>query len=156
VTTLDRELHTTAENARREAQERTVRELFDLRAKGDIDAILERFAPNFVYNPRGDWSQPPFAPGPCDRETFAEAMRLVNVEYQELATEIHELLIDGERVAAHRTVKMRNRGAGAAVDIEELDVFRFRNGLVAEFACYVDAAKLAELEELGFVAANRM
>ena len=57
--------------------------------------------------------------GECDRETFAEALRLVNVEYEELDSEIHELLMDGDRVAVHRTIRMRNRGAGPAVSLDE-------------------------------------
>jgi ketosteroid isomerase-like protein len=147
MTTLDRGLQATAAESRRADLADTVRKLFDLRAQGDVEAILKWFAPDFIYEACGEWTRPPYVPRQCDRETFAESLRLVNVEYEELGSEIHELLIDGDRVAVHRTIRMRNRGAGSAVSLDEWDCFRFRERLVAEFAAYVDLAKLDGLEK---------
>ena len=47
---------------------------------------------------------------------------------------------------------MRNRGAGPAVDFDEWDCFRFHERLVAEFAAYVDVAKLDALVKPAAVA----
>lgn len=152
MTTLDRGLQAIAAEFRRADLADMVRKLFDLRAKGDVEGILEWFAPDFTYKACGEWTRPPYVPCQCDRETFAQSLRLVNVEYEELGSEIHELLIDGDRVAVHRTIRMRNRGAGAAVDLDEWDCFRFRERLVAEFAAYVDLAKLEKLERPAAVA----
>ena len=147
MTTLDRGLQAIAAESRRVDLAGVVRKLFDLRAKGDVEAILEWLAPDFVYKACGEWTRPPCVARQCDRETFAELLRLVNVEFEELGSEIHEFLIDGDRVAVHRTIRMRNRGAGPAVSLDEWDCFRFRERLVAEFAAYVDAAKLDGLEK---------
>jgi ketosteroid isomerase-like protein len=152
MTTLDRGLQAIAAESRRAELADTVRKLFDLRAKGDVEAILKWFAPDFIYKACGEWTRPPYVPRQCDRETFAESLRLVNVEFEELGSEIHELLIDGDRVAVHRTIRMRNRGAGAAVNLDEWDIFRFRERLVAQFAAYVDLAKLGGLERPSAVA----
>ena len=100
-----------------------------------------------VYKMSGNWSRLRYVSDHCNRETFAESLRLVNIEYEELGSEIHDLLIDGDRVAVHRTIRMRNRGAGAAVNLDEWDCFRFRERLVAEFAAYVDVARLDGLEK---------
>lgn len=152
MTTLDRGLQAVAAESRRADLADAVRKLFDLRAKGDIEAILKWFAPDFIYEMRGDWSRPPYVPRQGDRDAFAESLRLVNVEYEELGSEIHEFLIDGDRVAVHRTIRMRNRGAGPAVDLDEWDCFRFHERLVAEFAAYVDVAKLDALVKPAAVA----
>jgi len=152
MATLDRGLQVIAAECRRADLADLVQKLFDLRAKGDVEAILERFAPDFIYQPCGDWSRPPYVPRLSDRAAFAESLRLVNVEFEELGSEIHEFLIDGDRVAVHRTIRMRNRGAGAAVSLDEWDCFRFRERLVSEFAAYVDVAKLDGLEKPAAVA----
>jgi ketosteroid isomerase-like protein len=152
MTTLDRGLQAIAAESRRADLADVVRGPFDLRAKGDVEAILKWFAPDFIYKTFGDWSRPPYVPRQCNRETFAESLRLVNVEFEELGSEVHEFLIDGDRVAVHRTIRMRNRGAGAAVSLDEWDCFRFRERLVAEFAAYVDVAKLDGLEKPAAVA----
>jgi ketosteroid isomerase-like protein len=146
MTTVDRELHLLAAETRREFLANAVRELYDLRAEGDLEGMLRRCAPDCVYRTYGEWTRPPYFPVASDRETFAEALRQVNVEFEDLGCDIHELLVEGDRVAVHRTVRLRNRGAGGVVKVDTWDCFRLRDGLVIEYACYVDCAKLGRLE----------
>ena len=70
MTTLDRGLQAVAAESRRADLADAVRALFDLRAKGDIEAILKWFAPDFNYVMRGDWSRPPYVPRQGDRDAF--------------------------------------------------------------------------------------
>jgi ketosteroid isomerase-like protein len=130
----------------RALMERVALDFFALRKKGDVAAMLGRLAPDFIHNPRGDWTKPPFMPGLCDRATFAAALRLVNVEFEDLGGEIHELLVDGDEVAAHRTVRLRNRGSGGIVRVDEWIRFRVSAGLIVELASYVDSAMIARVE----------
>ena len=88
MTTLDRGLQAIAAESRRADLADLVRKLFDLRAKGDVEAILKWFAPDFIYKACGGWTRPPYVARQCDRETFAESLRLLNVEYEELGSEI--------------------------------------------------------------------
>ena len=127
----------------RRAMEGLARDFFALRAKGDFAAMLGRFAPDFVYNPVGTWTRAPLQEGRCDRATFAESLRLVNVEFEDLGSEVHELLVDGDRVAVHRTIKVRNRGAGDIAHVDEWLGFRIRSGLIVEMASYVDCARVS-------------
>ncbi len=126
--------------------ERLVRDVFLLRAKGDFEGMLGRLAPDFVYNPRGAWTKPPLMADRCDRATFAESLRLVNVEFEDLGGEIHEFLVDGDRVAVHRTIRIRNRGAGDVVHLDEWVCFRICAGLIVEMASYVDSARASGVE----------
>ena len=121
-------------------------DLFALRAKGDFEAMLARFAPDFIYNPRGDWTRAPLMVGRCDRATFAESLRQVIVEFEDLGGPTHELVVDGDRVAVHRTIRLRNRGAGEIADVDEWVCLRIREGLIVEMASYVDNGKAARLE----------
>ena len=109
--------------------ERVARDFFALRAKGDFAGMLARLAPDFIYDPQGDWTKPPLVPDHCDRAAFAESLRLVNVEFEDLGGEVHELLVDGDLVVAHRTIRLRNRGAGDIAHVDEWVCFRVREGL---------------------------
>ena len=82
----------------------------------------------------------------CDLAGFAESLRLVNVEYEDMGGgELHEVLVDEDRVAAHRTIRLRNRGAGNLVLADEWICVRVRHGLIAEMASYVDCAKASSV-----------
>ena len=59
MTTLDRGLQAIAAESRRADLADLVRKLFDLRAKGDVEAILKWLAPDFIYQMWGGWSRPP-------------------------------------------------------------------------------------------------
>nr|WP_298422750.1 nuclear transport factor 2 family protein [Rhodoblastus sp.] len=59
---------------------------------------------------------------------------------------MHELVIDGDRAALHRTSRLRNRGTGETISIDVCDFFRFRDGLVVEFSEYPDFAALQRLD----------
>jgi len=130
----------------RALMERVALDFFALRAKGDFAAMLGRLAPDFIHIPRGDWTKPPFMLDLCDRATFAAALRLVNVEFEDLGGEVHELLADGDEVAAHRTMRLRNRGSGGVTSVDEWVRFRVRAGLIVELASYVDNAMVARVE----------
>jgi ketosteroid isomerase-like protein len=127
----------------REWMQRVAHDFFALRAKGDFPGMLARLAPDFVYNPRGTWTRLPLMVDACDRAAFAESLRLVNVEFEDLGGEVHELLVDGDRVVAHRTIRIRNRGAGDVVHLDEWVCLRILDGLIVEMASYVDNARAA-------------
>ncbi|RBP12879.1 ketosteroid isomerase-like protein [Roseiarcus fermentans] len=142
-----------AADARRRAYLRRIAlDFFALRAKGDYPAMLGRLASDFIHNPRGDWTKPPLMADPCDRATFAESLRLINIEYEDLGGEVHEFVADGDRVAAHRTIKLRNRGSGAVAEVDEWVCFRIAAGLIAEMASYVDNAGILRLDRPAYAA----
>jgi ketosteroid isomerase-like protein len=125
---------------------RSVRDLMALRSKGDLPAIVDRLAPDFVYSPLGGWTKAALQPGRCDRATFAEALRLMVIEFENLGGELHELVVDGDCVAVHRTFRVRNRGSGAITHLDEWDHCRIRAGLIVEMACYTDATGATSLD----------
>ena len=85
-------------------------------------------------------------PGRCGRAEFIEALRMVNVEFEEFRGAVHERVTDGDRIAEHRTFRIRNRGAGAIVRGDAWIVFRIRDGLIAEMASYADNIRASAAE----------
>ncbi len=130
----------------REMIEHRIRTIFERRAAGDIPGIVEYMADDIVYNVQGDWTLYPFSRPARGKKILEQAFAMVEIMYENLGSTIHELVIDGERAALHRTSRMRNRGTGAIRSIDVCDFLRFRDGLVIEFSEYPDSAAIAKLD----------
>lgn len=129
----------------RDLIEQRIETLLKLREAGDIAAMAAYAAPEIVYRTS------PGRPYPFHsrRDGKAECVELgiaINVAYENLGSTINHLLIDGDRVALHRTAKVRNRGAGRVIEIDIWNFFKFRDGLIVEFSEYPDTATLALLD----------
>jgi ketosteroid isomerase-like protein len=129
----------------REGIERRVRALFHARKQGDSEGMLAEFSPNIVYEVVGSWDLYPF----YGRREGIEAIRAMllelAMEFENLGSTIHDILIDGERVAVRRTARLRHRGTNAIADVGIVDFLRFRNGLVIEISEYPDTATVGKL-----------
>jgi ketosteroid isomerase-like protein len=130
----------------REMIEHRVRTLFERRTDGDVAGVLEYLAEDFVYHTKGDWTLYPFSRPVRGKAAFQQVVAAINAMYENLGSEIHELVIDGERVALHRTSQMRNRGTGSVHAVDICDFFRFRDGLVIEFSEYPDSLAMQKLD----------
>ena len=95
---------------------------------------------------RGNWTLYPFSRAGRGKTFFAQALAVIDAMYENLGSTIHELVIDGERAALHRTAKMRNRGTGQIISVDVCGFLRFRDGLVIEFSEYPDSAAIAKLD----------
>jgi ketosteroid isomerase-like protein len=131
----------------RELIEGRVRMFCELRANGDLSSMLEYAAPDVTCFMRGHWSLAVYPRPLVGKEAVAEAYRQLNIRYENLGSIVHELLIDGDRVALHRTTSIRNRGGGQEHTFDVINFMRFRDGLVVEFSEYCDPAAIAALNE---------
>ena len=131
----------------RELIEHRVRTLCELRADGDVPSMLEYAAPDVRCFLRGHWTLAIYPRPLIGKEEVAEAYRQLNIQYENLGSVIHELLIDGDRVALHRTTTIRNRGAGHIHTFDVINFMRFRDGLVVEFSEYPDFATRGALAD---------
>ncbi len=126
----------------REMIEHRVRTIFERRATGDMKGMSEYLSEDFVYKVPGGWTLYPFPRPVRGKAAFLQVIAAINAMYENLGSDIHELVIDGERVALHRTSHLRNRGTGAVYSVDICDFLRFRDGLVIEFSEYPDSAKM--------------
>jgi ketosteroid isomerase-like protein len=133
----------------RELIEHRIRTIFERRALGDTPGIIEYAAEDILYDVRGGWTLYPFSRPARGKAIAAQMLATIESMYENLGSTIHELVIDSDRAAVHRTSKLRNRGTGAVVSIDVCDFLRFRDGLVVEFAEYPDSAALAKLDRFG-------
>ena len=122
----------------RDLLEQRIRSLYEARVKSDLAGLLQNLADDIVCFPRSSWGHATFPNPIVGKEAVAEAFRLRTIQYENLGNEIHKLLIDGDTVAVHRTTTLRDRGGSLRITFDAIDFFRFRDGLVVEFAQYPD------------------
>lgn len=135
-----------ADDGDRQRMEALVHRLIDLRAAGDVDGLVAFAAPDIVFK-TGIGRAHPFHAEYRGVEACANLVRNVNVSYENLGSRLNKLLIDGDRIAIHRTARIRNRGTGRAVDVDMWNFVTFRDGLIVEFAEYPDTEAFARLDE---------
>ena len=129
----------------RELIEQTIRSIYDLCYKGDYLSILHWAAEDIQCVMQGSWSLQTIPSPSFGKAAVEQSLRAFSIDFEYIHYEIHELLIDGDRAAVHRSVTARNRGTGHPVANGFWSHFRFRDGLIVEYAEYADTIRLAHL-----------
>jgi predicted ester cyclase len=118
--------------AQREWNKERVREIIDRIFVHQEDAAIdELIAEDFVPHT--------FGPMPPGREGLREGMKRVGAGISDPQFEIHDLIAERDRVAARLTTSARHTGTfmgieptGRRYSIDEIHIFRLRDGLLAE------------------------
>jgi predicted ester cyclase len=104
-------------------------------------AIDELVAPDFVAHT--------FGPTPVDREGLRAGMRRAGSGVSDPEFTIHDLIAEADRVAARLTTTARHTGpfmgiepSGNRYSIDEIHIFRFRDGQLVEHWHEFDKASL--------------
>ncbi len=107
----------------------------------DEDAIDELVSRDFVAHT--------FGPTPQDREGLRAGLRRAAAGVSEASFEIHDVIAEGDRVAARLTSSATHTGpfmgvppSGRRYSIEEIHIFRIRDGLLVEHWHAFDTATL--------------
>ena len=119
-----------------------LKSLFARRAAGDIDGMLKYVAPDIVCFPPTSWGHARYPRRIVGKEAVREAFWQRHINYINLSTIVHRMLIDGDSAAVHRTTTIRERGGGATYTFDSVDFFRFRDGLITEFCELPDGSAL--------------
>jgi ketosteroid isomerase-like protein len=131
----------------RELIEKRIHAMARLHSDGNLRGMLDLVADDIVFNVRGNWLTFPYTRPIRGKKQVAETMAMIAVQFQTLGSVIHELVIDGDRVAVRRTAKIRHRGTGKVGEVDIAGFIRFRDGLVVELTEIADSAVLAELDQ---------
>jgi predicted SnoaL-like aldol condensation-catalyzing enzyme len=98
-----------------------------------------------------DFTPRTFGPTPPGREPMKEAMRRAGAGVSEARFEIHDMIAEGDRVAVRLSTTARHTGTfmgleptGREYTIDEIHIFRIRDGQVAEHWHELDKMKLLE------------
>jgi len=136
VATVDRELF-----------EARIHMMLELCSAGDMPGVVAFFSEDISYQLIGNWSMFPF-PGPVrGKAATTQAFGIIFTQFQSLGSDVHDIIIDGDRVAVRRTTRLRHLGTGRSAGIAVVDFLRFRDGLVTELTEVLDSLAMAQLEE---------
>jgi len=132
----------------RELLETRVHDYFELLAVGaDLVRLMEFFAEEVDFELVGNWSIFPQSGRLRGKDVLAQALIRIYTNVENLGSRLHDLVIDGDRVALRRTTRLRSYGTGRVGDVMIADFLRIRDGLVVEFTEVVDSLAIARLEE---------
>jgi len=132
----------------RELIETRLHAYLDLQTSGaDLARLMADFAEDVDFELVGNWSLFPQAGRLRGKDALAQALTTIYTTVENLGSRLHDLVIDGDRVALRRTTRLRSYGTGRVGDVMIADFFRVANGLVVEFTEIVDSLAIAQLEE---------
>ncbi|MCW2315059.1 ketosteroid isomerase-like protein [Rhodoblastus acidophilus] len=131
----------------RELFETRIHYMLDLCSQGNIDGIIGYFSEDVSYQMIGNWSMFPYAGPVRGKPAVKLAFAGIFTHFQSLGSTVHDIVIDGDRVAVRRTTILRHFGTGRSDGVAVVDFVRFRDGLVAELTEVLDSLAIARLEE---------
>jgi ketosteroid isomerase-like protein len=74
-------------------------------------------------------------------------IRAINVDFEQFGSATPEMVVDGGRVAARRTVEWRHRGTGRRGLVELADFLRFEDGMIVEVVEFRDSVALLQMQD---------
>ena len=119
--------------------------LLDALAKHDLDGAMTFLSPQARVSLGTDRRAMPFFGSYEGEAGVRQALREVRIEYDVLAQEIRDVVVDQDRVVARRTCRMRHRGTAKVMDVDFCDWMQFEDGFVSHLSLMPETLALAEL-----------
>lgn len=117
---------------------RSVLAITQLRMSGKIDEMLRYFAPDVVVQYHCT-KEGLFLPGVLQgRAAFKENIRLTDIEYEPLGSEVIDILVENGNTAVRWRNSWRHRGSGRVSTLDMAHFLRWRNRQVVEVFEYLD------------------
>ena len=119
--------------------------LLDALAKHDLDEAMTFLSPQAKVFLGSDRRAMPFFGSYEGEAGVRQALREVHIEYDVLAQDIRDIVVDQDRVVARRTCRMRHRGTAKVMDVDFCDWMQFEGGFVSHLSLMPETLALAEL-----------
>ena len=125
--------------------ERTLRQIYQDRAAGKIDAIVGAFADDAKFRLAGSADASPVCAESRGGQQFREHLAGLVKAFQMYDPHIQRMLIDGSRAAVHWRVHVTSTATGKSATTELFDLVEFENGKISSFTEFCDTALAASL-----------
>ena len=127
-----------------------VRCVHEIWTRGDLSAVEEVYAPNFV----GHFPSSSHLPERVGPEGVREGIRRIKAAFPDWREDVEEMIAEGGRVATRYTSRGRHCGefrgippTGRSIEVREMSIYRVANGKVVEQWCLVD--EMERLRQIG-------
>ena len=133
----------------REEMTRVNRRFIEIFQSGDVDAIDEVCAPNYVDHDPGPGQSP-------DREGLKQWLRSSRDSFSDISFTVEDEIIEGDKLCVRSRFSGRHTGdfqgmppTNKTVSIQSIDILRIENGKAVEHWGVLDAAGM--LQQLGMM-----
>jgi ketosteroid isomerase-like protein len=130
--------------ADRAQMERTLREAYAARKRGDLDALGRIFAPHARFQMAGSHTSP-IASKVVGSEQYRPVLAGMMKTFELLDYTIVSMLIDGNAAAVQWHAKIRSSVTGQTVETDLFDLIEMEDGQIASFLEFCDTALAARL-----------
>ena len=124
--------------------ERTLREAYAARQRGDLDTIASIFAPNAHFQMAGS-NASPIAVRVEGADQYRPLLAGMIKTFELLDYTIVRMLIDGDAAAVQWHAKIRSSITGQTVETDLFDLIEMEDGQIASFLEFCDTALAARL-----------
>jgi ketosteroid isomerase-like protein len=128
----------------REDIERTLRDVYAARQRGDLDAIGRIFAPHARFQMAGS-NASPVAVRVEGAEQYRPLLAGMMKTFEVLDHQIVSMLIDGSKAAVQWRARMRSTVTGETVETDLFDLIEMEDGRIRSFLEFCDTALAARL-----------
>ena len=132
-----------------------IRRLHELWTAGDLEAVDEVYAPEFV----GHFPSSSHLPERLGPAGVREGIRRIKAAFPDWREDVDEMIAEGNRVVTRYTSRGTHRGefrgiapTGRAITVREISIYRIAKGKVTEQWCLLD--ELDRLQQLGALPAS--
>ena len=130
--------------ASREAIERTLRDAYAVRQRGDLDALGRIFAPNARFQMAGS-NASPIATRAEGAEQYRPLLAGMIKAFEVLDHKIVSMLTDGSKAAVQWRARIRSTVTGETVDTDLFDLIEMDDDRIGSFLEFCDSALAARL-----------
>lgn len=125
--------------------EKTLRDAYAARCRGDMEAICEVFCDDVQYQMAGSTEASPIAArvegAPGFRQMLGQQIKIFEMSDPEILS----MVIEGEKAAVRWRAKVRSTLTGHSVTTELFDFVEFKDGRIVSFVELCDTAMAAKM-----------
>lgn len=125
--------------------ERLLKEAYDARSRGDIEALLGLFSDDVRFQVAGAQAERGVAADVSGREQFRSLLVELVRTFELLDHKILAMTVDGESATVHWRAKFRSAVTGEEVETELVDVIKVKGDRITSFIEFCDTALAARL-----------
>ncbi len=125
--------------------EKLLKEAYDARKRGDLDALCGYFADNPTFVMAGAREASPIAVQCVDGDTFRTVVDAMIKTFEWIDHQILSMIIDGPKAAVHWRGRIRSAVTGEDVVTELVDIITLSGGKIQSFVEFCDTALAAKM-----------
>ena len=125
--------------------EAIVRAAYEARRRGDLDAVMQHFAPRAQFMLVGSPAASPVPSSALGIAAVREVLRRLMASFAFSEVELRTIIVQGSKAAVHWSARVRNPASRAEAETELLDLLTFEGDLIVSFKQFADTALAARL-----------